>query len=110
MVRQSSSRGLQALNPKIITIFGNDHFSALSNRIMEQQSLVDYGFYGNDVVEGFTAFLVDLLAGQLKLLDKYSGLVYREKDKVKHNTNALQLYNEDNKVRIIRNLETPEEY
>ena len=103
------SKIAKALNPKIVTIFGNDHFSALSNRILEQQSIIDYGFYGNDVVEGFAAFVVDLLAGRLKPLSQYSGLVYRENDMVKQ-TSALKLYSGDNKARIMRNLETPEEY
>lgn len=91
------SRIAKALNPKIVTIFGNDHFSALSVRIMNQQSLVDYGFYGNDVVEGFSEFVGDIILERLKSPDRYPGLVYRENNEVK---NA--------KIKI--NLETPEEY
>src|ERR1051326_1168884 len=46
-----------ALKPTATTIFGNDHFSALANRAMRNQSVIDYGFYGNDIVEGFVSFV-----------------------------------------------------
>lgn len=41
-------------NSKIVTIYGNDHFSALHERIMRKRPIIDYGFYGNDVVFGFS--------------------------------------------------------
>jgi len=77
----------KAINPNIVTVFGNDHFSALYENILRRnEATVDYGFYGNDVTEGFADFAVDLWrdgydAGgrrQLPDLRKYSGLVYRD--------------------------------
>jgi len=79
------SRVAKSINPKIITIFGNDHFSALSGRIMERQPLVDYGFYGNDVVEGFANFVTDYLDKKLQSFLVYHGLVYRKNGKVVQN-------------------------
>lgn len=103
------ARVAKEINPKIVTIFGNDHFSALANRIMEQEPLVDYGFYGNDVVEGFTRFVVDLLRKQMQALDTYPGLVYRAVGEVNYAT-APQVSIDGFDVGIIQNPETPEEY
>lgn len=76
----------RALNPKIITIFGNDHFSALYEIIMEKQPNVCYGFYGNDIVEGFTDLVADIASHDLKPLTSYHGLVYRnESGEIKKN-------------------------
>ncbi len=76
----------RALNPKIIVIFGNDHFSALYERVMQNQPVIDYGFYGSDVVEGFTDLVNDLLMGNLRPLSSYPGLVYREgRDAIRRN-------------------------
>ncbi|HEV2638162.1 MAG TPA: cobalamin B12-binding domain-containing protein [Actinocrinis sp.] len=66
------------LNPTVITIFGNDHFSALYKQVMRNRACVDYGFYGNDVVEGFGAFVTDCLLGSIDDLSTYAGLVYRQ--------------------------------
>jgi len=65
------------LNPRIIIIFGNDHFSALYQEIMINQPNIDFGFYGNDVVEGFSKFLTDLILGSVRDKACYPGLVYR---------------------------------
>lgn len=70
----------RALNPKITVIFGNDHFSALYERVIRNQSGIDYGFYGSDVVEGFTDLVNDLLTGNVRSLASYPGLVYREEE------------------------------
>ena len=86
------ARVAKTQNPNIITIFGNDHFSALAERIMRYQPLVDFGFYGNDVVEGFTAFIVDFLAGQELSLETYPGLVYRTPGTIHRNTERPDEY------------------
>jgi hypothetical protein len=66
-------------NPNVVNIIGNDHFSALYREVMlRQEGVFDYGFYGNDVVEGFTQFVVDLLLGRLNELLIYPGLVFRD--------------------------------
>jgi hypothetical protein len=76
----------RTLDPRIITIFGNDHFSALYEIVMRKQPNVCYGFYGNDVVEGFTDMVSDIVSGSMKPLSSYHGLVYRnELGEVKRN-------------------------
>ncbi len=68
----------KALNPQIVTIFGNDHFSALHESVMSNQPNITYGFYGNDVVEGFTDMVSDIVSGRMRPLGSYHGLVYRD--------------------------------
>ena len=66
------------LNPNTIIVIGNDHFSAISSLIMSKRSdIINYGFYGNDIVNGFTNFVTDTLLGKVNL-STYAGLVYRE--------------------------------
>jgi hypothetical protein len=43
-----------------------------------QQGVFDYGFHGNDVVEGFTAFVLDVLAGSLAERPSHPGVVFRD--------------------------------
>jgi hypothetical protein len=71
---------VKRLNPNALVILGNDHFSALYERIMQRQGDVDFGFYGNDVVTGFADFVADSLRGRVKSPDAYPGLVYRAAD------------------------------
>jgi hypothetical protein len=66
------------INPQALVVFGNDHFSALYDRVMANQPWVDVGFYGNDVVEGFTDFMADRFTGVLRPTMDYAGLVYRD--------------------------------
>lgn len=68
----------KACNSIVQTVFGNDHFSALYKSIMEKRPCVDFGFYGNDIVTGFSAFVSDLILEQNQDLSKYAGLVYRK--------------------------------
>lgn len=65
------------LNPAIRTIFGNDHFSAVYENIMSRRPVIDAGFYGNDVVTGFTNFVIDDANQSLGDLANYPGLVHR---------------------------------
>lgn len=84
----------RALNPSIVTIFGNDHFSALYESVMKRQSNVCYGFYGNDVVEGFTDIVSDIIFGSMMPLSSYHGLVYRgENGEIKRNPENPNEYN-----------------
>ncbi|MHB8087776.1 MAG: radical SAM protein [Anaerolineaceae bacterium] len=78
--RASTELASQAkiLDDKIVTIFGNDHFSLCYDEAMSNQRCIDFGFRGNDVVQGFTKFISDLLANQVLDLASYSGLVYRD--------------------------------
>jgi len=69
----------KAANPDVVNVIGNDHFSALYREVMNRQrDVFDYGFYGNDVVEGFTKLVLDLLAGNVAQLRSYAGLVFRD--------------------------------
>lgn len=73
------ARHAKACNPAIVNIIGNDHFSALYREVMQRQAgTFDYGFYGNDVVESFTQFVVDRLSGHERPLTNYAGLVFRD--------------------------------
>jgi hypothetical protein len=75
----SLARHAKACNAGIVNIIGNDHFSALYKEIMRRQhGVFDYGFYGNDVVEGFTEFVLGILAGNLAEPTSYPGLVFRD--------------------------------
>ncbi len=76
---------LKALNPEAVTVFGNDHFSAVYNQAMNNQPAIDYGFYGNDVVTGFSKFIIDKLAGRMDDLTRYPGLVFRSGEAVVRN-------------------------
>jgi hypothetical protein len=68
----------EELQRGIVNVIGNDHFSSLYREVMtRQQGVFDYGFCGNDVVEGFTDFVLGILAGNLAPLSAYPGLVYR---------------------------------
>jgi hypothetical protein len=79
------AKKVKVRNKNINVIFGNDHFSALYEIIMSRQIQIDYGFYGNDVVNGFTNFIIDLNSNKLKNLSSYSGLVYRFNDSIHKN-------------------------
>lgn len=72
------ARRVKSLNRDVLVIFGNDHFSALHDRIMANQEAVDAGFCGNDVALGFCDFVADQLAGRLRPTMDYAGLVYRD--------------------------------
>lgn len=74
----SLARHAKSCNAGIVNLIGNDHFSSLYREVMtRQQGVFDYGFCGNDVVEGFTDFVLGILAGNLAPLSAYPGLVYR---------------------------------
>jgi len=75
----SLARHAKNCNAEIVNIIGNDHFSALYREVMErQQGVFDYGFHGNDVVEGFASFVIDILSGAATDLTAYPGLVFRD--------------------------------
>jgi anaerobic magnesium-protoporphyrin IX monomethyl ester cyclase len=75
----SLARHAKDCNASIVNIIGNDHFSALYQEIIKrQQGVFDYGFYGNDVVEGFTEFVLGILTGNFADLISYPGLVFRD--------------------------------
>jgi len=83
----------KSLNPATIVIFGNDHFSAVYERVMLNQPCIDFGFYGNDVVMGFSHFVVDLVKKKDQCLQSYPGLVYRDSTgAIQKNSEGMQEY------------------
>jgi hypothetical protein len=73
------ARHAKRCNSGIVNVIGNDHFSALYQEIItRQQGVFDYGFCGNDVVEGFTEFVLGMLTGEKAELKSYHGLVFRD--------------------------------
>jgi anaerobic magnesium-protoporphyrin IX monomethyl ester cyclase len=61
---------------RIVTIIGNDHFSALSALcIRNQVGVIDYGFRGNDVIGSLCALVSDLSSGCVRDLSRYPGVV-----------------------------------
>ncbi len=78
------ARRAKSLNPDVLVIFGNDHFSALHESVLANQEAVDVGFCGNDVVLGFCDFMADQLTGRLRPAMDYAGLAYRDDQGAMH--------------------------
>jgi len=73
------ARHAKACDVGIVNVIGNDHFSALYREVMTRQlGVLDYGFCGNDVVEGFAEFVIGLLKGDVGDMTAYPGLVFRD--------------------------------
>ncbi|WP_082756528.1 B12-binding domain-containing radical SAM protein [Tsukamurella pulmonis] len=65
-------------NPRIVSIFGNDHITALPVETMTRQSdLIDVAFVGNEVIGGFAKFVHDLSSDNVGDLAQYPGMIYR---------------------------------
>ena len=72
------------LDSEIITIVGNDHFSALTDEVMSKSPMIDYGFVGNEIFDPFCRFLKDVRAQPNLNPSLYSGLVCRKNDEIVH--------------------------
>jgi anaerobic magnesium-protoporphyrin IX monomethyl ester cyclase len=70
-------RHAKAVDHRIWTVVGNDHFSALPAECMARSECIDFGFVGNEVVGPFTSLIGDLRAGRQVEPDSYPGLVTR---------------------------------
>lgn len=57
------ARHAKAVDPRIWTVVGNDHFTALPAECMRYADVLDYGFVGNEVVGPFTELVGRLHAG-----------------------------------------------
>jgi radical SAM superfamily enzyme YgiQ (UPF0313 family) len=65
------------IDSAIITIFGNDHFSARADICLKKRSkLIDYGFIGNEVLTGFTNLVYDLFHNIKQAGQVYPGIVF----------------------------------
>ncbi|MGX9225699.1 hypothetical protein ACWV95_03950 [Streptomyces albus] len=54
----------KTLNGRIVTIFGNDHVTALTRECLSSQSgVIDYAFVGNEVVGSFVNLITALSVG-----------------------------------------------
>jgi len=69
---------VKRLNPNVHTVLGNDGFSAIWRIALQRRAAFDYGFYGNDVVEGFSRLMADLAERRAVDLSIYPGLVFRD--------------------------------
>jgi anaerobic magnesium-protoporphyrin IX monomethyl ester cyclase len=69
---------VKQLKPDVIAVVGNDGFSSIWQSVMQRRSVYDYGFYGNDVVEGFSRLIADLAERRAEDPRRYPGLVYRD--------------------------------
>ncbi len=76
----SMCRDVLAINPCVLTVMGNDHFSSVYERAMLRRPEIQFGFYGNDVVRGFAAFVADSLHGRRQEMTDYPGLIWRTAD------------------------------
>jgi hypothetical protein len=86
---------VKQVNPNVHALVGNDGFSAIWQVALQRRSVYDYGFYGNDVVEGFSRLVADLAQRGVEDLRRYPGLVFRDPA---------------DRARIIRNPEDPDEF
>jgi anaerobic magnesium-protoporphyrin IX monomethyl ester cyclase len=73
-------RAAKRINDRIVTIFGNDHITALPSECMSAQAgVIDYAFVGNEVVGSFVSFVADLALGRDPASSSYPGLLaYRQ--------------------------------
>ncbi len=76
------ARRAKLANPAMITIFGNDHLTALPHECMTAQSdLIDYAFFGNEVVQSFISLIAALTqAGPIDPSD-FPALIHRHPDR-----------------------------
>lgn len=81
------------INPKILTVLGGAHFSALPQRTMEECQQLDIGVYG----EGEITFL-DLVKklSQNKRINSIKGTLYRRKRRIAVNPPRKNIDNLDN--------------
>ncbi|MFF4402280.1 B12-binding domain-containing radical SAM protein [Streptomyces sp. NPDC001480] len=71
------ARHAKDADPRITTVVGNDHFTAMPRLCMESAPALDYGFVGNEVVNGFTRLISALRAGAPIDPAAHPGLVHR---------------------------------
>ncbi|MCL0058698.1 radical SAM protein [Dehalococcoidia bacterium] len=70
-------------NQNIVTVVGNDHFTALYELCLRnRKGIIDYGFVGNEVITSFRSLVADLAMGSLKDLHQYAGITAMTKNGV----------------------------
>ncbi|MBB2910613.1 radical SAM superfamily enzyme YgiQ (UPF0313 family) [Streptosporangium becharense] len=72
------ARHAKDADPRITTVVGNDHFSALPRTCMDAAPCLDYGFVGNEVVGPFTRLIAALRERAEVDPAAYPGLVHRD--------------------------------
>ncbi|MGQ7245545.1 B12-binding domain-containing radical SAM protein [Salinicola sp. V024] len=68
------SRFTKGVDPRITTIFGNDHFSVMRDKIVSRYGSIDYGIVGNEVYGSLSTLLNSISVGS-PVDDKLPGLV-----------------------------------
>jgi radical SAM superfamily enzyme YgiQ (UPF0313 family) len=72
-------------NPRIVHIIGNDHFTALSTRCMQNQTdLIDCGIVGNEVIGGLCAIISQIEYAGCWNPVAVPGLVFRAGNQIIH--------------------------
>ncbi len=65
------------IDSKIVTIFGNDHFTAMPNVcLINRKDIIDYGFTGNEVVTGFKRLISDLFHNKKLTRETYPSIAF----------------------------------
>jgi len=75
-------RAAKVIRSSILTVAGNDHFTALPLACMTHSPEIDVGFVGNEIVGSFTRYVGDLAAGSVRALSEYPGIVGRDAGRV----------------------------
>ncbi|MGQ5523301.1 B12-binding domain-containing radical SAM protein [Chitinimonas sp. PSY-7] len=75
------ARAVKAIDSNISIIIGNDHFSAMSEKILTRyRDLIDCGFIGNEIYTGLGEYLKDLQGGHNDRI--YPGCIRWHNDKL----------------------------
>jgi anaerobic magnesium-protoporphyrin IX monomethyl ester cyclase len=77
------ARHAKAVDNRIWTVVGNDHFTALPDECLRHSKCFDFGFVGNEVIAPFSQLMGDLRAGVPIKPDAYPGLTSKAGDSVK---------------------------
>jgi radical SAM superfamily enzyme YgiQ (UPF0313 family) len=71
------ARHAKAVDNRIWTVIGNDHFTALPAECMHYAGCFDFGFTGNEIIAPFTQLIGDLYTGVSVKPGAYPSLVTR---------------------------------
>jgi anaerobic magnesium-protoporphyrin IX monomethyl ester cyclase len=71
-------RHTKSADPNIVTIIGNDHFTALPRECMILSDCIDFGFCGNEVVGSFTKLIGAVNSTTPIHFEDYPSLVTRD--------------------------------
>ncbi|ADG77807.1 Elongator protein 3/MiaB/NifB OS=Tsukamurella paurometabola (strain ATCC 8368 / DSM / CCUG 35730/ CIP 100753 / JCM 10117 / KCTC 9821 / NBRC 16120 / NCIMB 702349 / NCTC 13040) OX=521096 GN=Tpau_1176 PE=4 SV=1 [Tsukamurella paurometabola] len=77
------ARKVKSANSDVVTIFGNDYLTALPRECMDAQTdVIDFAFFGNEVIGAFTEFICALSSGTSIEPERFPSLIYRDSAEV----------------------------